>query len=415
MATVIGKKPCAKCNKGEGGGVTTCNGCRQIFCTKHFVEHRLELSHQMDTISQDHDILRDELAKDSSTHSILTRIDNWEQESISRIQAAAENARIELRQYVDRTKNDLKCSVEKMTTELQLSQKSDDFTENDLKRWTEQLKELRKKLDTPAILSINNEDEVKSSITLIQIHEKQRPSTPTIRTSDHRSYCLKESNHTMTDRQQRSSTPISRTCDQRHLTNRDHIPTLADKQQRPSTPTLRPLNHRLSNSTTMEKFEEIDGKAVLSEDNLVVTCCLASILTQPIVYGANRYSTGKHQIRFRIEKMGDQRLFFGIIRSLENISRSGQAQNNNNFSLYGWWDLNETIVNGKTQTSKYRSIVTTGDELTLILDCENKQIQLQHHRTKRLAQCSLDLDKCPFPWKIVIRLQSAGDCIRILR
>jgi hypothetical protein len=64
---------------------------------------------------------------------------------------------------------------------------------------------------------------------------------------------------------------------------------------------------------------------------------------------------------------------------------------------------------------KQVNITTTGDEIILTLDCDNKQIQLQHHRTKRLAQLSVDLDKCPFPWKIVIRLQSAGDCVRILQ
>jgi hypothetical protein len=379
MATTTVKKPCAKCNK--GGGVTTCNGCRQSLCTKHFVEHRQELSQQMDHINQDHDLFRQDMSKEIPKHPFLNRIDTWERESISKIQAAAETARMDLQQLLNRTKNDLKSSFEKMTDELHSCQQSDDFTENDLKRWTEQLKEFRKKLDIPSTTSLVNDDDIKSSIRLIRVCDKQpqqqRPSTPI---------------------QQRPSTPI---------------------QQRPSTPIIRVPDHRFHNvkeciPTITEKFEDIDGKAILSENNLVVTCCLASILTQPIIYGVNRYSTGKHPIRFRIEKMGDLRLFFGIIRSLENISRSGQAQSNNN-SLYGWWDLNETIINGKIQTSKYRNIVTTGDEITFLLDCDNKQIQLHHHRTKRLAQCLIDLDKCPFPWKLVIRLQSAGDCVRILQ
>jgi hypothetical protein len=252
-----------------------------------------------------------------------------------------------------------------MTNELHSCQQSDDFTENDLKRWTEQLKELRKKLDAPVTISFGNDDDIKSSIRLIRVYDKQQQP-------------------------QRPFTSMIRAPQQRIHTIKDSV------------------------SIITEKFVEIDGKATLSDDNRTVTCCLASILTQPIIYGLNRYSTGKHQVRFRIDKMGDLRLFFGIIRSLENISRSGQAQNNNN-SLYGWWDLNEAIVNGKVQTSKYRNIVTTGDEVTLILDCDNKQVQLQHHRTKRLAQVSIDLDKCPFPWKIVIRLQSVGDCVRILQ
>jgi hypothetical protein len=322
----------------------------------------------MKTINQDHDLFRRDMSKEISKHPFLNRIDTWERESISKIQMTAETARTDLRQLLDQTKIDLKFSVEKLTNELLACQQSDDFTENDLKRWTEQLNQLRKKLDTPVTISIGNDDDTKSSIRLIRVYDKQqhpqqqhRPSNSMIRVPEQRSHNIKDCVHNIS-----------------------------------------------------EKFVEIDGKATLSDDNLIVTCCLASILTQPIIYGINRYSSGKHQIRFRIEKMGDLRLFFGIIRSLENISRSGQSQNNNN-SLYGWWDLNETIVNGKTQTSKCRNIVATGDEVTLTLDCDNKQIQLQHHRTKRLGQLLIDPDKCPFPWKIVIRLQSAGDCVRILQ
>ncbi|CAF0939854.1 unnamed protein product [Rotaria sordida] len=377
MATNTAKKPCAKCSKGSG--VTTCDGCQQSFCTKHFVEHRHELSQQMTNINQEHDLFRRDLSKENSKHSFLNRIDIWERESINKIQAAAETARTDLQQLLDRTKNDLKISIEKLTNELNSCQQSDDFTENDLKRWNEQLKELRKNLDIPSTIFIVNDDDMKSSIHLIRICNKQQ-------------------------KQQQQQQQI----------------------QRPSTPVIRTVEHRIHNikdslCVINEKFGDIDGKAILSEDNLVVTCCLASILTQPIIYGINRYSNGKHHIRFRIEKMGDLRLFFGIIRSLENIIRSGQTQNNNNYnynynnSLYGWWDLNEAIINGKVQTTKYRNILSTGDELTLILDCDNKQIQLQHHRTKRLAQLLIDLNKCPFPWKIVIRLQSAGDCVRILQ
>ncbi|CAF0950542.1 unnamed protein product [Adineta steineri] len=419
MATITVKQPCAKCNK--GGGVTTCNGCRQTYCTKHFVEHRLELSQQMDGINRDHDVLREDLLKEIPKHSLFLRIDTWEQESISKIHLAAETARNDLQQLLNRTKNDLKLSIEKMTGELHSSQQTDDYTENELKQWLEQLKEFRKKLDSPlSTMTIINDDEIKSPIHLIRICDKQhqqlrqRSSTPTIRTPDYRTQHAKESIPCFIEKQQRPSTPTIRTCDHRTNTTKDSI---AEKQLRSSTPTIRSSDHRTNSikDSITEKFNEIDGKAILSEDNLVVTCCLASILTQPIIYGLNQYSSGKHQIRFRIEKMGDLRLFFGIIRSLENISRSGQAQNNNNNSLYGWWDLNETIINGKMQSSKYRNIVTTGDEITLVLDCDNKQIQLLHHRTKRVALCSIDPEKCPFPWKIVIRLQSAGDCLRILQ
>jgi hypothetical protein len=361
MATIVIKKPCAKCS--NGSGVTTCDGCQQSFCTKHFVEHRQELTQQMNTINQDHDLVRrDASVKDITKHSFATRIDAWEQESIHKIRTVAEAARTDLRELLDRTQLNLKMSIEKMNDELQSCRKSDDFTENDLKRWNEQLKKLRKQLDNPVTMSIMNEDDPDAVIRLIKISDKQLVHV--------------------------SNSPV-RQFDQRRHSTKDSI------------------------SNIYERFGNIDGKATLSDDARLVTSGLASILTQPIVYGVNRYTTGKHSIRFRIEKLGESRLFIGIIRSLENISRSGQGQTNN-MSLYGWWDLNEPVINGKVQVTKYRNIILAGDEILLTLDCDKQHIQLQHQRTKRLAQLSIDLDKCPLSWKIVIRLQSAGDCIRIL-
>ena len=313
----------------------------------------------MDGISQDHDLLRRGMLREPTKHPALARIDTWERESLSRIREAAEVARTELRQLLDRTTT----SMEKMTDELELRRQSDDFTENDLKRWMEQLKELRKKLEYPSAITTTNDDDTQSCIRLIRISDRPqpRPSAPPIRIPEHRTDHTKE-----------------------------------------------------SVSFVNERFGDVDGKAVLSDDGRLVTCCLASILTQPIIYGLQRYSAGKHHLRFRVEKIGDARLFCGIVRSLENISRSGQAQNSNT-SLYGWWDLNEAIVNGKVQTSKYRNLIGKGDEVVLTLDCDNKQIQLQHQRTKRLARLTVELDKCPLPWKVVLRLQSVGDCVRLLQ
>jgi hypothetical protein len=54
------------------------------------------------------------------------------------------------------------------------------------------------------------------------------------------------------------------------------------------------------------------------------------------------------------------------------------------------------------------------DEVTLILKCDHQQIQLEHHRTKRTLQLSIDITTCPFPWKIIVELPTYGDCVRIL-
>lgn len=56
MASSSNRQPCIKCPKGLG--ITTCGGCEQWFCTKHFTEHRRELGTEMEHVGQEHDLLQ---------------------------------------------------------------------------------------------------------------------------------------------------------------------------------------------------------------------------------------------------------------------------------------------------------------------------------------------------------------------
>jgi hypothetical protein len=145
----------------------------------------------------------------------------------------------------------------------------------------------------------------------------------------------------------------------------------------------------------------------------VAKYCFRTLLKYPIIYGYKQYSFGTHYIHFQIEKRGDLRFFFGIISSLEKVSRV-ISNDTDNKSLYGWWGLNSMVINGEVQRSKEKNDIEKNDQLTLILQCDHQQIQLQHHRTNRLLQLSIDITTCPFPWKFVVELPSYGDCLRIL-
>jgi BMFP domain-containing protein YqiC len=50
----------------------------------------------MDIIGQEHDLLQRDLNKKMNSHSLLSRIDEWERESINKIQQVAKQARIDL-------------------------------------------------------------------------------------------------------------------------------------------------------------------------------------------------------------------------------------------------------------------------------------------------------------------------------
>ena len=94
------KALCATCGN-KAAGIFRCEGCIQVFCRKHLNEHRDILSHQLDEIFLEHDTLQQAIVetnkKSNEQHPAMKEIDQWEKESIAKIQRLAEEARNELK------------------------------------------------------------------------------------------------------------------------------------------------------------------------------------------------------------------------------------------------------------------------------------------------------------------------------
>jgi len=357
MALPNEKRPCSKCK--TANGVAMCDGCQESFCTNHFFEHRQALSAEMDNIGQNYDLLRRDLSKETKEHPLMAHVNAWEQESVNKIRKAAETARANLQKLLDQIKIDLESSVAKMIGEIKTSRDSDDFTENEFKRWIEQLNELRQGFESPSNIHVENDDPKETVIDLIKICDQQQ-STP--------------------------SASIS--------VVENHF-----------------LHSQKSNIFNDEKFDS-KTDAILSGNNLIATCCSKYRSPGAIAYGFNSYSSGLHDVSFRIEKKGLSRLFFGVYSSLKKRVDAISSDSEN--SVYGWWDIDSVVLNGTRQESGHEHIILTGDKIVLTLDCDQQQIQLYHVRENQQVQLPIDLNKCPFPWKIVIKLTSNGDCVRIL-
>ncbi|CAF2880382.1 unnamed protein product [Rotaria sp. Silwood2] len=359
MASTRLKQTCAKCNK--GGGTAMCHGCQQSFCTKHFVEHRQELSQQIDDVGQEHDLLRQDWNRNKNIDTLLVRIDKWEQESIKTIQTCAQNARVALQQLHNQTNNELKMFFGKLTQQVQDCQQSDNYTEINIKNWIKQLKELRQIIEKPSFVNIDYDNSITSPIKLIKVTGVQ---------------------HSL----------------------------LSFSQGKQLNENNNDTENRFVGWSSNEKFNENFGNITLSTDGLAAWCSRTTT-GGSYISGIGRYSSRIHFIRFRIVHRDSDYWFFGIITASQQlISRISRAK-----SAYGWRELRYTVVNGEPKNRDLTEIIKSGDEITLILNCDNRLIQLQHHRTNTLVEISIDLEQCPFPWKFVIGLDSINDGIKIVR
>jgi hypothetical protein len=96
-------------------------------------------------------------------------IDEWEQASVEKVHQAANDARKQLLDLVNKNTNEMKKSLEHITQQLKTAREDDHFFENDLKEWIKKLDALKKDLITPQTINIQYDTSTTSFISKILI------------------------------------------------------------------------------------------------------------------------------------------------------------------------------------------------------------------------------------------------------
>ena len=115
------------------------------------------------------------------------------------------------------------------------------------------------------------------------------------------------------------------------------------------------------------------------------------------------YASSDHLFRFKMEyKEPNHLLLVGII----SATSPGKDDSQENPTFYGWSTDNIVYLHGIAHTDykDYRSDINRDDAFQLILDCQRQTIRFINERTRRTDELTVDLAKCPFPWKPHVRL-----------
>ena len=365
MASTTPKTPCLTC--GKAIGLFKCEGCSQTFCTKHVVEHRQTLHHQLDEVIITHDLLQQTLSENQhQNHPLINSVDEWEQKSIEKIQRIANDVRQQFvtvihahkgQRIIDSNSIDFEISFlpDKISEELnslskriKKAREDDDFFETDLQTWTLTLEELKQELIH--VPSINN--------------IKEDPSEPLI-------YQL-QWNEIM----------------------------VKNNKMKPKTENCDDLFHECLDAALIED----NGRLIVHKNS-----------NTPVeIRGRNEYSSGLHQFRFQIENNPLQTwIFFGIQTSTIPMTRYSYQTP----SAYGWADFNDFFLGGVRQNGQGQgqfSQTQENDIILIVFNCDNRTISYTNERTQRHQKLNIDLNKCPFPWKLHINMFGAHDRVRLL-
>ena len=360
-ASTTNKKQCAKCDK--GAGIFTCEGCEQAFCGKHVYEHRQELIIQLDNVMQEHDVIQQEFEQSTTKKSpLMIEIDQWENDAIAKIRAAAETARMDLQELFHQSKKQLVETCLNIKRDLLSSREADDYSEKDLLRWKEQLKQLRTEITTP------------TSAKLVRTRKDAIP-------------VIKLTTNEVSNNQTASS----------------------DQPPPPPPPKSNP------SPDTQERFLQMLGPVNVSSDNYLARHIGPQAGFAPI-RGRFLYSQGRYTIRFRIERSAQPyHIFFGCMSSKGPLTDQAAKSP---FTV-GWFGYNQVYEHGRCTTNcqkyKYHSTeIEKNDELHLIIDCNKKEIRLSQQRKNTTCALSVNTDLAPFPWQFLMILCRPGDSVRIL-
>ena len=134
-----------------------CAGCMRNFCITHFTEHRRSLDTQFEEIEVNRDVFRQTLLQittEPRTYPLMTKIDQWEKESIATIRHSAEGMRLSLITHVNGHAARLEEKLNKLTEELRQSRQGDDIIETDLQQWKKDLEDFTDELNQPRNIKI---------------------------------------------------------------------------------------------------------------------------------------------------------------------------------------------------------------------------------------------------------------------
>lgn len=158
MATSTGKICCIRCGKDKA--TLRCGGCFQEFCYQHSEDHRQELDKQLDEIEVSRDLFRQTLTEqleNPETHALMQQIDQWEYNSIKKVQQTAEEIRQNLLKNVNVHIHQVETDLNKLTDKLRESRQEHDFNEIGLCQFQEELKRLTDKLAQLSNISIRED------------------------------------------------------------------------------------------------------------------------------------------------------------------------------------------------------------------------------------------------------------------
>ncbi|CAF0897728.1 unnamed protein product [Adineta steineri] len=160
MAMANNKIQCFTCNKDK---ITySCRGCSKQFCLTHLTEHQQNLNEELNLIINDYDQFKqiiNEQKQNSQNHSLIKQIDQWETNSIKKIQRKAKDCREIVIKSSQTFIDDIEKKFNDLNEQIKQIHKENEFNELNLNYLKNQLRKITEELNNPSNMSIEQKSQ----------------------------------------------------------------------------------------------------------------------------------------------------------------------------------------------------------------------------------------------------------------
>ncbi|CAF0899357.1 unnamed protein product [Adineta steineri] len=174
MATANSRAKCSICNKANA--TCLCSGCSKEFCFQHLTEHRQTLDKQLNEIINDHDQFQQTIIQQKQNppnSSLIQQINQWEKNSIEKIQQTALQCRETVIKLTQKSINDIEKKFIELSNKLKEIREENEFNEIDLNNFQLKLTQITKEFLQPSNISIRQDSqEFIKKISVISLFEE---------------------------------------------------------------------------------------------------------------------------------------------------------------------------------------------------------------------------------------------------
>jgi chromosome segregation ATPase len=174
MATAIAKTQCFTCKKETR--TFNCEGCTQNFCVNCLTKHLQTLRQGLDQIENEHDEFRqilNEQKDDPKNHQLIQKINQWEKDSIEKIEQIAKDCRERLIHHTNKYLIKIENRLNNIAGELKRIREENEFNEIDLNHFKEKLNKLKEELNQPSNILLKRQSTsfIDRMVVIIPFHK----------------------------------------------------------------------------------------------------------------------------------------------------------------------------------------------------------------------------------------------------